>query len=107
MSSQQSYLVTLNGDQKIINPDGTWNRVCAVVPEQAVEPEAVERDVEVELIPTPTDIPLMRINPIIRKQLGISLDDIIGMPYLGDPSVPSRQALEAENDAFNWSEGVK
>jgi hypothetical protein len=50
MSSQQSYLVTLNGDQKIIiNPDGTWHRVCAVVPEQVVERDvAGERGMAVE-----------------------------------------------------------
>ena len=56
---------------------------------------------KLELVPPP-----LRINPIIKKQLGISLNDVKSMPVMNyDPSVPSREELEGENDAFDWSDG--
>ena len=89
MSSQQSYLVTLNDEQKIIiNPDGTWHRVCAVVPEQVVERDvAGERD--------------MALEPVVALEVALALEQALEV----ESDVAVEPIVEVEPLPDWWSDG--
>jgi hypothetical protein len=98
MSPQQSYLVTLNGEQKIIiNPDGTWHRVCAVVPDQVVE-----RDLALEPEAAPT---VEAVEPIVvvEAEVGpIVAVDPTEAPAAAEPIVVVETAVVVDKTFPDW-----